>query len=77
MEKFTVSLEQTKASLEEMLRYFAGESYDADLIKQANIAVATISNILLQLQEHQKRDVEDFNRFIDGKRKKRNMLSNR
>jgi hypothetical protein len=77
MEKFTVSLEQTQVSLEEMLKYFTNESYDADLVKQINITVMTISKILLQLQRHREKDVEDFNRFIDGKQRRRNMQLNR
>lgn len=77
MEKFTTSLEQTQASLDEMLRYFTHESYDADLIKQIDATVKVISNTLLQLQKRREKDVEDFNRFIDEKQKKRNMQLNR
>jgi threonyl-tRNA synthetase len=72
MENFTISLKQAQVSLEEMRKYFTNESYDATLIKQITTAIEKIAHTLSRLQGHSERDVEDFNRFLDEKRRMRN-----
>jgi hypothetical protein len=77
MERFTASLENAQISLEEMLRYFAHENVDTTLVDQIAETMENISKALLSIREYREQDVEDFNRFLTGKRKMRNMRSGR